>query len=201
MGTSLVQEGLITEADRQALPGNASTERLDLEVMPQRCAALAAALARRWPQQDEAAQQAFASWRHSQRHWLEDHCRFIVLRQQQGGRPWWEWPGPLARRQPQALRQLDRDGAGALLEQALLQWQLQRQWQALRRRAHSCDLDPGGRPALLCGPRQQRRLVPPLAVFPGQGGWPGAAERRAARLLLSPRASCGARRCTAGPGI
>lgn len=140
-GARLVDEGLLTEADHQALPGQASTERLDLEVMPERCAALAAALARRWPQQNAATQEAFSTWRHSQRHWLEDHCRFMVVRQQQGGRPWWEWPEPLARRQPEALRQLDRDCAPALLEQALVQWQLQCQWQALRQRAHSCDLD------------------------------------------------------------
>ncbi|SBO42911.1 4-alpha-glucanotransferase [Cyanobium sp. NIES-981] len=140
-GDLLEQEGFLRSEDLQALPVPESTEQVDLELMPRRAAALAAALARRWPDQSAASHAAFAAWSRRQRSWLPDHCRYMVLRDQEGGRPWWQWPRSLALRDRACLRQLDRTMAGPLLEQALLQWQLQRQWEALRAQAHRCDVD------------------------------------------------------------
>jgi 4-alpha-glucanotransferase len=130
----LVAEGLLQAFDREELP-QGGTERLDPRAATVRAAAIAAALGRRWPQQPAAVRQEFEEWR--RRHpWLADHCRFMVLRRLQQGRPWWEWPGPLAQRQNRALRALEREHGEALLEEALLQWQLQSQWQRLQRQAH-----------------------------------------------------------------
>lgn len=98
-------------------------------------ATLAEALLRAWPRQAPERQQAFRRWRRRQRHWLRDHCRFVVLRRLHGGAPWWQWPPAMARRQASALRRFDRVQAGALEAEALLQWQLQGQWQALQRTA------------------------------------------------------------------
>jgi len=78
---------------------------------------------------------AFQRWQRQQRSWLPDHCRFMVLRRLQDGAPWWQWPADLAQRRPAALRRFDRAQAGALEAEALLQWQLQRQWQALQHSA------------------------------------------------------------------
>ena len=94
------------------------------------------ALGRRWADQPKPRQNAFARWEQSQSFWLVDHCRFMVIRRLQGGRPWWEWPEPLARRQPPALRALVDVQRRALQEEALLQWQLQCQWSRLQQRAH-----------------------------------------------------------------
>ncbi len=131
----LVAEGLLQPGDRQALPGEGSSGRLDPEAAGARAAAVASALCRGWGNQPAGTRAAFERWR--RRHpWLADHCRFMVLRRLQQGRPWWEWPGPLAQRQGRALRALERDHGEALLEEALLQWQLQCQWQRLQRQAH-----------------------------------------------------------------
>jgi len=130
----LVAEGLLRAEDRDALP-RGGTERLDPADATARAAAIAAALGRRWPGQPAAVRETFDAWK--RRHpWLADHCRFMVLRRLQQGRPWWEWPGPLAQRQDRALRALEREHGEALLEEALLQWQLQSQWQRLQRQAH-----------------------------------------------------------------
>jgi 4-alpha-glucanotransferase len=132
----LVDEGAITAADREGLPGAGSlappAERLDPAIAAARAEAIAAALLRRWPEQPGASREAFQRWRRAEHAWLDDHCRFMVLRRQQAGRPWWQWPGPLAQRQARALRRLAEEQAEALLQEALLQWQLQRQWQRLR---------------------------------------------------------------------
>ena len=117
-GELLHQEGFI-EADPSALSGEA----------------LGPELLRCWARQPHHHKEAFRRWREAERFWLRDHCRFMVLRELQGGQPWWQWPAPLARRDRQALKRLDREHHQALLLEALVQWQLQRQWQQLRRLA------------------------------------------------------------------
>ncbi len=132
----LVADGAISAADRDALPGHAGG-RLDPGAASARAEAIAAALVRRWSAQPAERRQAFSAWRRREAHWLVDHCRFMVLRRLQGGRPWWEWPGPLARRKKRALRALEAGEGDALLAEALLQWQLQEQWGRLRLLARS----------------------------------------------------------------
>ncbi|MFM7269916.1 MAG: 4-alpha-glucanotransferase, partial [Cyanobium sp.] len=127
----LVTAGLIRAADRDALPAG-SCDQLDPDLASRRAAAIATALRQRWADQPASRQAAFERWSRSQAGWLRDHCRFMVLRRLQQGRPWWEWPAPLARRQRRALRMLEQQHGQELLEEGLLQWQLQQQWQALR---------------------------------------------------------------------
>ncbi|MCP9810005.1 4-alpha-glucanotransferase [Cyanobium sp. HWJ4-Hawea] len=133
-GEVLAAEGFLTDADLAALnqlpvedPG-----RLDLGGLPGRIEALGEALQRRWAGQGARRQRAFQAWRRQQRHWLDDHCLFVVIRRLEAGRPWWEWPQPLAQRRGQDLRQLARQHRPELLAEALVQWQLQRQWDQLR---------------------------------------------------------------------
>ncbi|MFM7434388.1 MAG: 4-alpha-glucanotransferase, partial [Vulcanococcus sp.] len=127
----LVADGLLQGSDLETLPRGADPEGFDLPLAAARAEGLAALLLQRYPHWPEPLRQAFGAWRQRQANWLIDHCRFTVLRQQHGGEPWWRWPQPLARRRRSALRQLDRHQAPALLREALLQWQLQCQWQAL----------------------------------------------------------------------
>jgi 4-alpha-glucanotransferase len=135
-GERLVQEGFLDPADLEALPGaDAGSGPLDLAAMPARSRALGEALARRWQTQPEGQQRAFGHWRRAARSWLPDHALFMVIRRLQGGQPWWQWPQPLAQRQPRALRCIVGEHADWLLQEELLQWQLQRQWQQLRRQA------------------------------------------------------------------
>jgi len=130
----LLAEGLISPGDHAELPSG-TTLWLDPGLATARSEAIAAALARHWPSQEAGRQRAFRRWQRQQRSWLADHALFMVLRRQQEGRPWWEWPAPLARRDRRALADLIRDRKQELLAEALLQWQLQEQWQALRQRA------------------------------------------------------------------
>ena len=133
---ALVQSGFLERTDLEALPGAADRSGpLDLAAMPARSRALGEALARCWPGQPVEQHRAFRRWRHRERGWLPDHALFMVIRRLQGGQPWWQWPAPLARRRRSALRRIAREQAGWLLEEELLQWQLQRQWQQLRQQA------------------------------------------------------------------
>jgi 4-alpha-glucanotransferase len=93
-----------------------------------------------WSETNPDHRQAFERWRQRQQHWLQDHCRFVVLKRLHGDQPWWQWPADLAQRRPRALQQFDRQQADALRAEALLQWHLQRQWQALRRHAQQANV-------------------------------------------------------------
>jgi 4-alpha-glucanotransferase len=131
---ALVQQGFLSAEDHQGLPQPAGP-RLDPTAQGERAAALGAALRRCWPQQSHQRHRAFRRWRRRQGFWLRDHSRFMVLRRLHGGQPWWQWPSALAGRQPSALRRLAREQAPLLLEEELLQWQLQAQWDGLRQEA------------------------------------------------------------------
>ncbi|MEB3270776.1 MAG: 4-alpha-glucanotransferase [Synechococcus sp.] len=135
----LLADGWISAADHAGLPG-AESRGFDADLARARAAAIAVALGRHWSGQSPQRIARFEAWSATQRSWLPDHCRFMVLRRLQDGRPWWEWPGPLAQRQHRALTQLQQTHAGDLLQEALLQWQLQEQWQALQRRARVAGL-------------------------------------------------------------
>ena len=73
----------------------------------------------------------FERWRQRQRGWLEDYALFVVIKEQHQGCPWWQWPPGLAQRHRSALRRFAGEHRRALLEQALLQWLVERQWLAL----------------------------------------------------------------------
>ncbi len=128
---ALVAAGLLSQGDLSDLPTAEQQASLDFDLAHRRSAALADALLQRYPSWDEGVRQAFDAWRGQEDHWLRDHCRFVVLKQLQGGLPWWSWPAPLARRQRSTLKAFDQAQQQALLREALLQWQLQVQWQQL----------------------------------------------------------------------
>ena len=130
-GEQLLAGGLLQSSDLQELPQGGDPGQLDLARADQRAEQLAAALLRRYPQWPSAVQERFAAWRDQENHWLVDHCRFWVLRQRYNAQPWWQWPAPLARRRRSALRALDAEAHMPMLQEALVQWQLQEQWQGL----------------------------------------------------------------------
>jgi 4-alpha-glucanotransferase len=128
----LVEEGFLTLRQLQDLPPGASSDRLEPMQASRRAEALGVALAQAWPAQSPERQAEFRRWCRSQAPWLHDHGLFMALRRRQGGQPWWQWPPALAKRQWRALAQARRELAPMLLQESLLQWHLQRQWQRLK---------------------------------------------------------------------
>jgi 4-alpha-glucanotransferase len=64
--------------------------------------------------------------------WLHDWALFAVLKDVHGGRPWTEWPSPLARRAPAALDAARARHAEAIFAEEFTQWCFFRQWEVLR---------------------------------------------------------------------
>ena len=129
----LTAEGFISGNDQGTLPGadaaSEGVDRVDFALANQRSQALATALLSRWPSQSQERHEAFRSWCDAQA-WLEDHARYSVLHDQHQG-AWWSWPAPLATHREGALQRWSDDHGEALLQVKLVQWHLDRQWQAI----------------------------------------------------------------------
>ena len=130
----LLAAGLITRIDHELLPSGDAL-KLDPALASARSEAIAAALQRHWTTQSSERQKGFQVWRRRQRGWIEDHALFMVLSRLHQGRPWWEWPEALAHRKQAALREMSHNHQLKIEAEMLLQWQLDEQWQKLRRYA------------------------------------------------------------------
>lgn len=82
--------------------------------------------------QGKQAGSAFERFRRSAAYWLKDYALFRVMKEHQGGRAWFDWPEPLARRDPHALVAFERKYARSVRFQVWLQWQLYEQLRAVR---------------------------------------------------------------------
>ena len=138
----LSDQGFLHPGDLESLPGaEAASAEVDFSLASRRATVLAERLGARWHQQPRSRRAAFDRWRRDQSSWLLDHSAFMVLRDQNEGRPWWEWPQALAVRDRKALGNWRLQHHGRLLEQELLQWHLSRQWMRLRELAADLDVD------------------------------------------------------------
>lgn len=82
-----------------------------------------------------ADMQGFPDWRSRQAHWLEDFARFMVIKAEQGGAPWTDWPVALRDRDAQTLAGFDARHADQLSAVWHEQYRAAMQWQNLRAQA------------------------------------------------------------------
>lgn len=86
----------------------------------------------------------FRAWQEEQAEWLRDFTLFCALHEEHGSTPWWEWPAPLAKRDPRALEEARQRQGVRLRWYAWLQWVAHLQWGRVREQARA-------RGVLLCG--------------------------------------------------
>ncbi|HEY1088405.1 MAG TPA: 4-alpha-glucanotransferase, partial [Archangium sp.] len=86
----------------------------------------------------------FDAWCAGQREWLEGYALYSTLSEVNDRKPWWEWPAPLANREPKALEAAYREHTRRIRYHQWLQWVADQQWQRVRASAKSHGI-------LLCG--------------------------------------------------
>jgi len=74
----------------------------------------------------------FADWRRRQAHWLEDFARFMVIKAEQRGAPWTDWPVALRDRDAPTLAAFDAAHAGKLHVVMVEQYAAAVHWQEIR---------------------------------------------------------------------
>lgn len=67
--------------------------------------------------------------------WLHDYALFMALKDKYEGGCWVSWPKDISLRDPVAIEGASRELGVAIGRQKFIQWQFQRQWQALHRYA------------------------------------------------------------------
>lgn len=65
--------------------------------------------------------------------WLDDYALFRAIFEQQGKRPWTDWPDALRRRDADAVSRARRDLGNEILFYQYVQWIADEQWQSARR--------------------------------------------------------------------
>src|SRR5665213_2062490 len=76
--------------------------------------------------------QEFGDYCRAQADWLDDYALYAELRRQFNTGAWTQWPEPLRRRQPEALREAAKNGERALAQECALQFAFSLQLAALR---------------------------------------------------------------------
>lgn len=79
--------------------------------------------------------QGFADWRRRQAHWLEDFARFMVIKAEQGGASWTDWPAALRDRDAQTLAGFDAAHADKLEAVMVEQYGAAMQWRRIHAHA------------------------------------------------------------------
>jgi 4-alpha-glucanotransferase len=132
------------EEQRQIDEARASpTVRYDL-VFPVKTAALERAFDIFQDVGASARARDFDGWCHAQREWLDGYALYSALSEHFDRKPWWEWPAPLANRDPKALEAATQEHARRVRYHQWLQWVADQQWQRVRASAKSHGI-------LLCG--------------------------------------------------
>jgi len=80
---------------------------------------------------------AFKDFCRAQAGWLEDYAIYAELRRQLNTGAWTQWPKPLRRREPEALRSVAKCSERALAQECVLQFAFSLQWNSLRTAAAS----------------------------------------------------------------
>jgi len=101
---------------------------------PYQCASAFAVNPALFPEM-RADMRRFASWHATQRHWLDDYARFIIIKREYGGASWTDWPVALRDRDPHALAGFDVAHAAALKAVMVEQYRAAVYWQGLRTEA------------------------------------------------------------------
>ena len=70
-----------------------------------------------------------------EKYWLENWALFAAAKKHFPGKPWWQWPENLSRREPGALRVYRRELSRAIAAEKYIQFRFFQQWDRLRKYA------------------------------------------------------------------
>jgi 4-alpha-glucanotransferase len=132
----LVERGWL--APPQLPAGGFDDLRVDYgRVLPWREQQLRAAAAGFFAGAADAEREAYAAWCTREQDWLADYALFMAIRSPRQGQPWWQWPAPLACREPEAMAMARVQYAGEIAFWQFVQWCFDRQCAALKDYAHA----------------------------------------------------------------
>jgi 4-alpha-glucanotransferase len=138
----LLEDGWLTPEDLAALsPPPSSDEHVDYDAAGRFKSQLLTRVATGFDARASAFQRlALSNFRADEANWLEDYTLFMALKEEQGGKPWIDWPTGLARREAAALAEARDRLEAAIHRHALGQFLFFEQWRALKAHANGQGL-------------------------------------------------------------
>ena len=102
---------------------------------PYQCASAFAVNPALFPAGKRVDMRRFSPWHRSQSHWLDDYARFSVIKAQNNGAQWTDWPVALRDRDPATLAAFDREQGDAMRDVMHAQFRAAMFWRELRMEA------------------------------------------------------------------
>ena len=136
---TLLQEGLVTEEEvRTPDFGQDDESRVDYQKLYENRFTL---LKQAFERSDIASDDAFRKFCRENAFWLDDYCLFMAIKDEMGGRSWFEWPDEIRLRKAEAIA----DWESRTKEQAdfyrFLQYKFTQQWSALKKYANELGVE------------------------------------------------------------
>ncbi|MBO4562169.1 MAG: 4-alpha-glucanotransferase [Clostridia bacterium] len=129
----LVESGLLTKEECGSVDFGSDAARVDYgKLYENRLPLLLTAYAR--AKQLPGHEEALAEFEKTAP-WLDDHARFMAIKEAMGGAPWYEWPDGLKNRKPAAMAEISEKIACEVGFHKFLQMELARQWKLLSEHA------------------------------------------------------------------
>ena len=133
----LVGEGWLTHGDLSDVP-DFPADRVDFGwIIGYHMDKLRLAFERFSIDGSDAQKTAFKEWSDINAYWLDDYVLFAALKDSYGGKPWVEWKGAEALRDPQALEAARKRLTHEIEERRFRQWVFHTQWYELK--AYAAD--------------------------------------------------------------
>jgi 4-alpha-glucanotransferase len=136
----LVKEGLLNEQEAAAgrLPADNAVDFSKVTSAKQQLFQIAF---ERFKQgQFASLDKAFRQYVKREREWLDDFALFILIKQMNGGKPWYEWTADLKLRDTGTLKQLEAENKTDIERVKWLQFLFDRQWKELKSYCHKLGI-------------------------------------------------------------
>ena len=127
----LIGDGLLTEEDLEGYSWGEREDHVDFGLMYNNRWDVLKKAFRRFEENEEYL--AFTAQNGA---WLADFALFMALKEQNGGKPWYQWQNCLKRREPDAIWNVRKELKPQIRFYMFTQYLFQKQWSALRAYAH-----------------------------------------------------------------
>jgi 4-alpha-glucanotransferase len=135
----MIEDGLLSAADLEPLPSSPS-DRVEFSAVIEYKRRLLQLASTRLASRKSNFRQAFDDFCNQHAEWLDEYALFMALKREHHGVAWNRWPVELSSRDPSALRQARARLAEDMQFHRLAQYLFYREWEAIRSRAHSRDI-------------------------------------------------------------
>ncbi|MGM3305932.1 4-alpha-glucanotransferase [Anabaena sp. WFMT] len=137
----LVDEGFLTEADFANLP-EFPADKVDFErAIPIKVNLLKKACESFKTQATAIQRKAFHHFCNTKGYWLDNYALFMALKDARNGASWHTWEPELAKREPTALSQIERELTDEIFYYKFVEYEFFRQWSELKNYANQNGID------------------------------------------------------------